>query len=346
MNLQNMARILLGALLAATTGCLGTPGATFAQAARPEQTLGASGGSFAGGSSGGYTYKLYKPAKSAMAKSGPMPLVVMLHGCGQNPDAFAKATRMNEVAEREGFAVLYPEQSIAAHPRQCWRWFDPDDQVRGKGEPAILAGMVDAVARRDGIDRKAVYVAGLSAGAAMAVILAATYPDTFAAAGAGSGLEYMAATSEGAAWMAMSLGGPDPGPLAGKIVDQMGERRRVMPLMVFHGGWDYVVKPVNADQIIDQFARVGDAVLREKGGHLERTPARTEDGRVPGGHRYTRSVYQDNTGEVVLEKYVVHEMSHAWSGGAEGGSFADPKGPDASALLWKFFSANRRSARS
>ena len=332
--------LLLASLLAVVTGCFGSPAATFAQnQGQGRDSLAAKAGSFTAGTSGSYTYKLYKPDQGG---SDPLPLVVMLHGCGQNPDVFARSTQMNAIAQSTGFAVLYPEQSVAAHPRQCWRWFDPDDQSRGHGEPAILNGMVDEIAKRENIDRKAVYVAGLSAGAAMAVILAATYPDTFAAAGAQSGLEYLAATNEGSAWMAMSLGGPDPAPLARKIVDQMGANSRVMPLMVFHGGADYVVKAVNADQIVSQFAKVDDAILRQSGASLSDKPAETRQGRVPGGHNYSHAVYKDSTGRVVLEKYLVNEMSHAWSGGAQGGSFADPKGPDASRLLWDFFKTNRR----
>ena len=176
----------------------------------------------------------------------------------------------------------------------------------------------------------------------MAVIMAATYPDTFAAAGVAAGLEYRAATSEGAAWMAMSLGGPSPAPIARDIVERMGSRRRVVPMMVFHGKWDYVVKPINGDQIARQWATVDDAILQESGASLPGEPARVEQGRVPGGHGYTREIYQASDGRVLIEKVLVDGMSHAWPGGAQGESFTDPRGPDASRLLWEFFRSHRR----
>ncbi len=251
-------------------------------------------------------YKLYVP-KNLPRQA---PLLVMLHGCTQTAEDFAAGTRMNELAEAQGFIVLYPEQIASANAQRCWNWFNPADQHRGQGEPALIAGMTEAVRDEFGADPRRVFVAGLSAGGAQAAILGAAYPEIFAAIGVHSGLACGAAHDVGSAFAAMRQGKPGQGSLT-------------VPAIIFHGDRDTTVNPRNADEVA-ALAAAGNAV-------------RTEEGRAEGGLAYTRTVRLNWWGRPVLEQWAVHGAGHAWSGGSSKGTFTEPRGPDASREMLRFF---------
>ncbi|GGL13575.1 extracellular catalytic domain type 1 short-chain-length polyhydroxyalkanoate depolymerase [Deinococcus radiotolerans] len=278
-------------------------------------------------------YTLYTPTAGAGAAR---PLVVMLHGCTQSPADFAAGTRMNDLADTQGFLVVYPEQPSSANQNKCWNWFDPAHQARGQGEPAAIKAVVDAVKGKVNVDAARVYVAGLSAGAAMSVIMGATYPDVFSGIGVASGLEFKAATSSSAAFTAMNSGGPNPDAQGTAAYAAMGTFKRTVRTIVFHGSSDYTVYPVNGDQVAAQWVQTNDlADDGQDNGSRSTAQVTTRSGTVSGGRAYSVKTFAGG----VVEQWSVTGMGHAWSGGSTAGSYTDPKGPDASAELWRFFSA-------
>ncbi|MCB0035835.1 MAG: PHB depolymerase family esterase, partial [Anaerolineales bacterium] len=296
----------------------------------------AEAGSFITQSYSGLTYKLYIP--DGYSAGTDVPLVVMLHGCTQDADTFAAGTEMNSYADAQTFLVAYPQQPSSANSSKCWNWFETAHQSRGLGEPAKIAGIVNQIKSNYSVDDEQVYTAGLSAGAAMAVIMGATYPDVFSGIGVGAGLEYKAATSMINAFSAMSGGGPNPNTQGNVAYNAMGSYAQTVRVIVFHGTSDYTVYPVNGDQVISQWAQTNDrASDGSDNNNIDDTADLTENGSVPGGRSYTRYVYEDNNGAIIMEKYAVTGMGHAWSGGNTAGSYTDPNGPKASEIMLEFF---------
>jgi poly(hydroxyalkanoate) depolymerase family esterase len=263
---------------------------------------------------GSRAYKLYVPSGY---NEQPVPLVVMLHGCTQSPDDFAAGTRMNDLAEEGTFLAAYPAQAQSANISKCWNWFSPADQQRDQGEPSILAGITRQVMRDFRVEPGRVYIAGLSAGGAAAAILGATYPDLYAAIGVHSGLACGAARDVASAFAAMRQGQSE--------VARGNRAPHAVPTIVFHGDRDTTVNPINGDQVIAQ----------SKATAQLRTTVTT--GESPGGLHFTRTVQTDVNGTSILEHWVLNGAGHAWSGGSSAGSYTEPRGPNASREMMRFF---------
>ena len=261
---------------------------------------------------GSRTYKLFIPSRY---QGKPLPLIVMLHGCTQSPDDFAAGTRMNFLAEEQNCFVAYPEQPTGANQAKCWNWFRTGDQQRGGGEPSLIAGITRQIMRDYSIDPKRVYVGGLSAGGAAAAIMGATYADLYAAVGMHSGLACGAASDLPSAFVTMRQGsGPE-------VIADDGSP---LPTIVFHGDRDTTVHPNNGDRILKR--SVGASTQKE-----------AKRGQVPGGRTYTRTILTDASGRKILEHWNIHGAGHAWSGGSPAGSYTDPRGPNATREMLRFF---------
>ncbi|MBA3323973.1 MAG: PHB depolymerase family esterase [Rhodobacteraceae bacterium] len=263
-------------------------------------------------------YRLYVPST---ADEGLQGLIVMLHGCTQNPEDFAAGTGMNALAEEHRLLIVYPAQTGGDNSMSCWNWFRPGDQMRDTGEPAIIAGLTESIRDEYAIPRDRVFIAGLSAGGAMAAIMGETYPELYGAIGVHSGLAYGSANDVMSALTAMrgqvgiqrpsrnGGGGPEAGPR----------------MIVFHGNADTTVHPSNAERIIASQGRRHGKISR-----YEHEPSGDTRG-------YTRLVAEREAGTNGIECWMIDGAQHAWSGGHPSGSYTDPRGPGASKAMVRFF---------
>ena len=278
--------------------------------------------SFYTNSAGSRAYKLYIPSRY---QGQAVPLIVMLHGGTQTPDDFAAGTRMNLIAEEETCLVVYPAQPSHANPAKCWNWFRPNDQRRDRGEPSLIAGITRQVMRDYSVDPRRVYVGGLSAGAAAAAVMGATYPDLYAAIAVHSGLACGVADDLISAFAAMRQGDSRCASASWEDTDVLDDQQPFVPTIVFHGDRDTIVHPRNADHVITR--SMGTTNLQKK----------IRRGQVPGGHAYTCTIHTDANGRAILEQWCIHGAGHAWSGGSPAGSYTDPRGPDAAKEMLRFF---------
>lgn len=274
-----------------------------------------------------YSYRLFLPGAFAGQPPGPRPVLVLLHGCKQDAADFAQGTEMNALAQQHQCIVVYPEQLRSANNMGCWNWFDPANQQRGSGEPELIAALARDIVARHGGDAERVYVAGLSAGGAMATLVAQLYPDVFAAVGVHSGLGPAVANDVVSAFAAMRKARRKTPPRAPGAA-------AVLPTIVFHGGADKTVHPSNGDQIVQEtlatFQAAGEALHPAQEQHADAQRAAT------------RTLYARDDGAVMMEYWEIAAGPHAWSGGDAAGSYTDPAGPSASEAMLRFFLRHRR----
>jgi poly(hydroxyalkanoate) depolymerase family esterase len=286
---------------------------------------------------GARDYMLFVPSTYA---GQPLPLIVMLHGCEQDPYEFAVGTRMNRLAEQNQCLVAYPAQASTANRFCCWNWFNPGDQKRDSGEPSIIAGITKQIMADYCVDKRRVYIAGLSAGGSMAVIMGRTYPEVYAAVGVHSGLAYGRARDAYSAFVAMRHG-LHPGFKAGDSGNNGVSGAHTISTIVFHGDMDDTVHPGNSDQVIAQ--SVSDYV---GGVPLDEMRMVVRQGQIMNGHAYTQTIYQDRAKNAVAEQWLIHGAGHRWFGGSAAASFTDPFGPDAGKEMLRFFSSHPRIGES
>lgn len=277
-------------------------------------------------------FKVYIPSSY---RGQPRPLIVMLHGAQQDPDDFALGTGMNAVAEEKGYIVVYPEQSESVSSLRCWNWFRPEDRTRDRGETSMIAALTRHAMATYNVDDTRVYVAGMSAGGAMAVNLAVTYPDLYAGAAIHSGIAFGVADEHLSALCAMNDG---KGKMQLPEPTSPGQQQRAVPLIVFHGDADDTVHPRNGEQIV--------AMSRTLHGDFSDMPAESMRGNAGiEGHASTRYVFRNQSGAPVGEQWIVHGLGHAWSGGHPGGTYTDPRGPSATREIVRFFEPLRLEIR-
>jgi poly(hydroxyalkanoate) depolymerase family esterase len=282
------------------------------------------------GSEGAQHYELYVP--STYQAGTPVPLVVALHGCTQTADQFRLLTHWDALAEAKGFIVVFPQQDAGANTFKCWNFFQDGSMHRSAGDPARIAAVTSLIENTYNVDPHRVYAAGLSSGGAMASVMAATYPDEFAAIGIGSGCEY------GATAACAGYKSADPAQAGRQAYKEMGPRARPMPFIAFQGDADTTVPPANADQLVQQWLLTDD--LADDGaanGSVPSAPANTTPGFAPGGRIYTVRTYADSHKAELAQYWVVRGMQHAWSGGDPSQPYSDPSGPDETAAMYAFF---------
>jgi poly(hydroxyalkanoate) depolymerase family esterase len=275
----------------------------------------------------------------------PLPLIVALHGCLQTPEQLIGLARLAKLADAERAFVLAPQQSAAANPARCWNWFNPADQVRDSGEPAIIKAMIDEVREKHTVDARRIYAVGLSAGGLMSGILLACYPDTFAAGVIASAGMYKAGVNLSEGMAVLKNGSPHDPSVRGKEAWECGGSRvgQPVPVLVIDGDADQVVAAVNARQTVEQVAQLNDYADDGKDNDSMRPP-------VAGGARVRSSTTLEHScrdakqGDVVVVRHcTVHGLGHAWSGGDAAFPYAEPKGPDATALAWEFLERHTRA---
>lgn len=269
----------------------------------------------------------------------PRPLFVALHGCSQTAAQLAEIARLAELADEQGAYVALPEQSLSANPYRCWNWFDPSSQARDAGEPAILAGIVSEAMSMGTVDPERVHVFGLSAGGAMSVVLAATWPDMFASAGSVAGCAYRGTPC----LSAPSSASTDE--LVSFVMQAMGDRARLVPLIVMQGDADTTVPPANADVVVRQWLGLADRLDDgSANGSVASSAAQTSEGSVPSGYDYEVAAYEWGSGEAIVERWLIAGEGHAWPGGLANRAWSDPKGPDATREIARFFAAHPMSS--
>ncbi len=287
---------------------------------------------------GSRPYAVYTPMKYQVGEA--VPLIVMLHGCTQTAADFAAGTRMNQIADQFNAIVVYPQQTNECNHNCCWNWFQATQHSRTSQEPAHIANIVKTIQQDSAnwtIDADRIYIAGFSAGGAMASIVGACYPDIFAAIGIHSGMPYRAATSLSGSLRAMRQGSTDPQEQGRRAYEAMGSLARPMPTIVLHGSRDYVVAPINSEHATQQWMQTNMLAAQ---GHYQADfalPTKTMQNKVPGGRNYTIYTWTDSEGHDMQEYWKIDGMRHAWSGGSNAGSYTDTQGPDASLAMYTFF---------
>lgn len=288
---------------------------------------------------GNLDYLVYTPPSYQLGTA--LPLLLLLHGCMQDPLQVEAASGMRSVADRNNFMIVYPQQNAASSPHRCWNWYDNRNQERESGEPSLLVGIVNQVQQSYSVDADRIYIAGISSGGAMTSILASCYPDVFAAASVHSGMSYDASNSPIEAITAPLSGSQTQPDIAGATAYACaGDASQPIPILIFHGLADTIVIPENGDDTLQQFAQTNDfADDGADNDSVSAQPTNVETIQIAEGHPYIVEDFEYN-GELLMKRYTVDGLWHMWSGGTGILPFSDPAAPDASQIMWEFFSTH------
>jgi poly(hydroxyalkanoate) depolymerase family esterase len=286
---------------------------------------------------GQLNYLVYRPETAAA--DAEIPLVLALHGCTQDPFMLEASSGLKNLADTQGFMLIYPQQNANASPHRCWNWYEPRNQARETGEPSMLAGIVRQVSESYAVDDSRIYVTGLSSGGAMTSILASCFPDLFAAAAVHSGMAYKSANSAAQALIAPFSGNQTPPNIAGEEAYRCsGTQNQTIPMLMLHGTADTVVFPINGRHTLEEFAQLNDFEDDgEDNDSVQAVPTNTQTQQVEGGHSYIVEDYNYN-GELLMQAYIVDGLQHMWSGGTGIYPLSDPKAPNATQIFWDFMS--------
>ncbi|GEC28831.1 MULTISPECIES: extracellular catalytic domain type 1 short-chain-length polyhydroxyalkanoate depolymerase [Pseudonocardia] len=324
-------RRIAGRLAAVFAGALVLVGVVAGTAAARNPGAGTDHLSSYSSAEGHLAYQVHVPPSWRPDRS--MPVMVAIHGCGMTGyglNSMKSMTRFDDLADREGFLVVYPTQSLLRNGFLCWNSLSPDHQDRDRGEPELIAGAIRQVVERYGADPTRVHVAGASSGAGTAVILAATYPDLIATATSVAGGEYRFHRAE------HDLDTVTPVDTAYLALEAMGPRARQVPLIVVQGDQDDVVPPFMAERLVRQWLVLG-ALIETGQPDVDTTPDEVERVEPPGAYPYTRTSHRV-PGQASIDSYLVEGMGHTWSGPRASGTFTDRAGPDLTSIIWEFAS--------
>lgn len=297
---------------------------------------------------GDATYRVYTPR--GYAPTARLPLLVMVHGCNTSAAQQEGANRLNQLADRKAFVVLYADHDTATntevgtHPVRCWRWYSPADWRRDGPDPATIARQTRAVMERWRTDPERTYAVGMSSGAMITSVLGATHPDLYTAIGVVAGCQY----ASGAPCVTEAYQSLDRTDAEAQAAhEEQGTRARVVPVIDIHGDADTTVTPAASERVVQQWLKSANLALS---GALDRplrlAPAATRKAAVRGGRSYTVEDYRDGDRCLVARRVVVHGMGHFWPGGSPDPrwhEYEDPTAPNGGELVWDFFSRYRRS---
>lgn len=328
-----------GRTLLAATALFGAAGCATAHPV-PMQEIVVTGGY--GAPSAGRHFMLVRPASADEKAPADRVLVVALHGCTQDAADMARGTRLTEMAEQDGYFILYPEQPLAANPKKCWNWYLPSETAHDGGESGLLAALVDSIARDRQVSPDHVMLVGMSAGAAMAASLAINHASRYGALVMHSGVPALAAHNVLEALGVMQKGAPDAVALGTATHAAMGAEARRIPVLVIQGAADKLVNPANMGVLVTQWLTTN--------GYGE--GLRLPDGKngagsatYATGNSISGSLLRDAHGRISVESWLIQGLGHAWSGGSAAGTYTDPAAPDATAIIREFLRRVLREGR-
>jgi len=287
------------------------------------------------------SYKVFLPSNhSESTNHGKIPVIIALHGCMQDSESFAAGTRLNEWAEKLGFAVYYPEQSKFFNIYNCWNWFLPTNQMKNTGEAELIMGGLKKVTREFSLNKDKTFLLGMSSGGAVVSILANCYPRSFQAVATHHGTMYKAASDVFSAKEVVYNGSkiaPEVAAAKGYSCSGFTPKKNPLPAVIIHGSRGAVMRAIHATQVESELRIFNDYLdngIRDNSLDDEMTFEKF----TPDNLYSYDVVTWSHRGRPYIKRYMIETLGHAWSGGDNQYEFNDPHGPDATKIILDFFS--------